>query len=173
VTVELRHLRASDGERALGAVDHWWGQPALGTRLPQVLFSRLSSSSFVLEASDGLLVGFLLRFYSEVNPAEACVYLAGVHPQFRRLGFGRRLYERFFAGALMHQRRFARAVAPASDPGAMAFHRAMGFVQMERAAGDYLIAGSELIGSGEPYVVFVRAVSHQASRATSAHRLPT
>jgi GNAT superfamily N-acetyltransferase len=94
--------------------------------LPQAFFSHLAPTSFVLEASDGGLVGFFLGFLSQGHPDEACVHMVGVDRAFRRLGFGRRLCERFFATARMHGRGWVRSVSWSSGPS-MAFHLAMGF----------------------------------------------
>ena len=147
MTMPPRHVRPRDCERVLAVVDEWWDVPPTSSCLPPVFFSHLASTSFVLEAHDGVLVGFLLGFLSEARPDEACVHMIGVHPAFRRLGFGRRLYERFFVTAQMGGRRYVRAVSQPSDQS-IAFHRAMGFVTLG--------------GSGAAPVVFVRRLVHDA-----------
>ena len=103
--MQLRHVRPSDCDRVLAVIDEWWGWPATSSRLPHVFFSHLTPTSFVLEANDGEIVGFLLGFLSQVRPDEACAHAIGVHPAFRRLGFGRRLYELFFVTARRGGRR--------------------------------------------------------------------
>ena len=111
--MQLRHVRLSDCDRVLAIIDEWWGGPATSSHLPHVFFSHLAPTSFVLEQDDGELVGFLLGFLSQTHPDEACVHMVGVHPAFRRLGFGRRLCERFFLTAQMHGRRWVRSVSTA------------------------------------------------------------
>jgi predicted GNAT superfamily acetyltransferase len=157
-----RHARPEDCERVLAVIDEWWGGPTTSSYLPHVFFSHLASTSFVLEAHDGVLVGFLLGFLSQVRPDAACVHTIGVHPAFRRLGFGRRLYERFFVTAQMSGRRFVRVVSPPSDQS-IAFHRAMGFVALGRAgaAGDSP-PRQDPGGTGVAPVVFARRIVHDA-----------
>ncbi|HEX5643791.1 MAG TPA: GNAT family N-acetyltransferase [Thermoleophilia bacterium] len=144
--MQLRHVRTSDCDRVVAVIDEWWGGPAAGSYLPHVFFSHLTSTSFAFEASDGVLVGFLLGFLSQAHPDEACVHMIGVHPEFRRLGFGRRLCERFFVAAQMNGRRYVRAVSPPSTQS-VAFHLAMGFTQ-------------ETTGTCGHRIVFRRGVVH-------------
>ena len=162
MTMLPRHARPEDCERVLSVIDEWWGGPTLSSYLPHVFFSHLASTSFVLEAQDGMLVGFLLGFLSQVRPDEACVHTIGVHPAFRRLGFGRRLYERFFVTAQMGGRRYVRALSPPTDRS-VAFHRAMGFAALDGAGA---VGGSSTrrdpAGTGVPPVVFVRRIVHDA-----------
>ena len=158
MTMLPRHARPRDCERVLAVIDEWWGRPTTNSYLPHVFLSHLASTSFVLEACDGELVGFLFGFLSESRPDEACVHMIGVHPAFRRLGFGRRLYERFFVTAQMSGRRYVRAVSPPSDRS-VAFHRAMGFVLVGRgvAAGDWPMR-QDPAGTGAPSVILIRRI---------------
>ena len=163
--MQLRHVRPSDCDRVLAVIDEWWGGPATSLHLPHVFFSHLTPTSFVLEASDGELVGFLLGFLSQEHPDEACVHMIGVHPAFRRLGFGRRLCERFFATARMHGRGWARSVSSPSGPS-IAFHLAMGFAPLQ---GDTVIDGRPARrdgGAGDGRrIVFRRGIGHDAPAA--------
>jgi predicted GNAT superfamily acetyltransferase len=163
--MQLRHVRPSDCDRVLAVIDEWWGGPATSSHLPYVFFSHLAPTSFVLEADDGELLGFLLGFLSQARPDEACVHMIGVHPAFRRLGFGRRLYERFFATAQMSGRRYVRAVSPPTDQS-IAFHRALGFAALH---GDAVIDGlpvrRDYAGAGGQRVVFRRGIVHDAPAA--------
>ncbi len=163
--MQLRHVRPSDCDRVLAVIDEWWGGPATSSHLPHVFFSHLAPTSFVLEEDDGELVGFLLGFFSQARPDEACVHMIGVHPAFRRLGFGRRLCERFFLTAQMHGRRWVRSVSTSSGPS-IAFHRALGFVPLR---GDAVIDGLPVrrdhAGPGGQRVVFRRGIVHDAPAA--------
>ena len=157
-----RHVRPEDCERVLAVIDEWWGGPTKSTYLPHLFFSHLTSTSFALEAHDGALVGFLLGFLSEMRPDEACVHMIGVHPAFRRLGFGRRLYERFFVTAQMCGRRYVRAVSSPSGQS-IAFHRALGFVTPDGSsiAGDSS-ARQDPAGTDVAPLVLVRRIVHDA-----------
>ena len=119
MTMRPRHVRQEDCERVLAVIEDWWRGPTSSSYLPHVFFSHLTSTSFVLEAYDGVLVGFLLGFLSQVRPDEACAHMIGVHPGFRRLGFGRRLYERFFVAAQMSP---GATCAPSRRPPASRSH---------------------------------------------------
>jgi GNAT superfamily N-acetyltransferase len=169
MTMRLRHVRPSDCDRVLAVVDEWWSLPAADLHPPHVFFTHLAPTSLVLEAADGTLVGFLLGFLSEAHPDEACVHMVGVHPAFRRLGFGRRLYERFFTSAQMHGRRWVRAATAPSDQASVAFHLALGFAPLR---GDVAVAGLPMqldhAGEGGQRVVFRRGVVYDAPTAAAA-----
>jgi GNAT superfamily N-acetyltransferase len=140
----------------------------MSTRLSHVFFSHFAPTGFVLE-TDAELVGFLLGFLSQTHPHEAYVHFVGVHPDYRRLGLGRRLYERFFVAAQMHGRRFVRSItAPSSQPS-IAFHRGMGF---EPVHGDIVVDGVPIwfdyAGAGGHRVVFRRSLVVGGSTAVPA-----
>ena len=136
----------------------------MSTRLSHVFFSHFAPTSFVLE-SDDELVGFLLGFLSQTHPQEAYVHFVGVHPGYRRLGLGRRLYERFFVAAQMHGRRFVRSITAPSNQISLDFHLGMGF---EPLLGDVVVDGVPIwfdyAGAGGHRIVFRRALAAGAAR---------
>ena len=153
----LRHACPADYERVLAVIDEWWGGRPMSARLSHVFFTQFAPTSFVLE-TDAELVGFLLGFLSLTD--EAYVHFVGVHPAFRRLGLGRRLYERFFAAARMQGRRSVRCITAPSNQASLAFHRDMGF---ETLRGDLVADGVpvwlDYAGGGGHRVVFRREIA--------------
>jgi GNAT superfamily N-acetyltransferase len=125
--LKLRHSQRADYARVLAVIDDWWDGRPMSSRLSHVFFSHFAPTSFVLE-TDTELLGFLLGFLSQTRTDEAHVHLVGVHPEFRRLGLGRRLYERFFAAAGMHGRSWVSSIDAPSNGPSIAFHAAMGFL---------------------------------------------
>jgi ribosomal protein S18 acetylase RimI-like enzyme len=163
--MQLRHAHPLDYDRVLGVIDDWWEGRHMSQKLSHVFFSHFATTSFVLEA-DGELVGFLLGFLSQTRPEEAYVHFVGVHPGYRRLGLGRRLYERFLAAARMHDRVWVRSITSPLNQSSIAFHRSMGF---EPLRGDLVIDGVpvwlDYAGEGGHRVVFRRAVGQLATVA--------
>ena len=156
--MRLRHVHPADYDRVLAVIDAWWDGRPMGARLSHVFFSHFAPTSFVLEV-DGELVGFLLGFLSQTHLEEAYVHFVGIHTEYRRLGLGRRLYERFFIAAQMHGRRWVRSITAPSNELSIAFHRGMDF---EPLHGDLLVDGLpvwlDYAGAGGHRVVFRRAV---------------
>jgi GNAT superfamily N-acetyltransferase len=159
VTMRLRHVHALDYDRVLSVVDSWWGGRPMSARLSHVFFSHFAPTSFVLE-NDTELIGFLLGFLSQTHPDEAYVHFVGVHPDFRRLGLGRRLYQRFFVAAQMNERHYVRSITSPANVLSIAFHRSMGFALLH---GDVLIDGVpvwfDYAGAGGHRVVFRREIA--------------
>ena len=84
----------------------------------------------------------------------------GVRPDFRRMGLGRRLYERYFAAARMHGRAWVCSITSPGDRVSIAFHQSMGFVL---ESGDGIVDGVpvrlDYAGTGDHRVVFQRRIA--------------
>src|SRR5689334_17314540 len=107
----LRPARPGDYDTIAAVVDGWWGRPVLPS-LPRLFLDLFHRSSLVAEA-DGLLRGFLVGI---VAPAEAYIHFVGVHPDARRHGLARTMYEHFFQLARDQGRRTVGAVtSPANE----------------------------------------------------------
>jgi GNAT superfamily N-acetyltransferase len=154
----FRHVQPSDYVRVTEVLDDWWGRP-MRERLSQMFFVHFTQTSYLLEL-DGQLVGFLLGFLSQSYPSDAYVHFVGVHPDYRFLGLGKRLYERFFAIARLHGRQRVRAMTSPNNAASIAFHLHLGF-DIDEADGEVAGVGVCLnyAGPGEHRVLFARGVS--------------
>jgi ribosomal protein S18 acetylase RimI-like enzyme len=119
--------------------------------LPKLFFIHFEGTSFVAEADDGELLGFLCGFLSQTADDEAYIHFVGVTPEERGEGLGRTLYERFFEEARANGRTLVRCVTSPLNHGSLAFHQALGF-EIERIAADY-------DGPGEDRALLVKRLS--------------
>lgn len=160
--LRLRHAHPGDYARVLAVIDEWWDDRPMSARLSHVFFSHFRPTSFVIE-TDTELVGFLLGFLSQTRDDEAYIRFVGARPDFRRLGLGRRLYERYFAAARMHGRAWVRSITAPGNRVSIAFHLRTGFV-LER--GDGVVDGVPVrlgyAGEGGHRVVFHPRVAPDA-----------
>jgi predicted GNAT superfamily acetyltransferase len=138
--VRLRTAAPDDYARVIGVVDAWWDGRAMSAMLPRLFLVHFRETSLIAEV-DGDLVGFLVGFLSPAVTEEAYAHFIGVHPDRRRRGVGRTLYERFFQVARAAGRRRVRCVTSPGNHASLAFHRGMGFHPCG-GAGD---------GSGVPF----------------------
>jgi ribosomal protein S18 acetylase RimI-like enzyme len=138
MSASIRHAEPADYARVIGVVDEWWGGREMAAMLPKLFFVHFRDTSFVAE-EDGQVVAFLCGFRSQTYDDEAYVHFVGVHPQHRRSGLARELYERFFAAVA--PRTVVRAVTAPVNERSVAFHRALGF-DVERVDPDYDGAGA-------------------------------
>jgi ribosomal protein S18 acetylase RimI-like enzyme len=151
MTVAIRHAQPSDYGRVIGRVNAWWGGRDMAPMLPKLFFVHFEGTSFVVDAEDGQLAGFLIGFLSQTDPDEAYIHFVGVDPERRGEGIGRALYERFFAEARSHGRTVVRCVTSPVNEASVAFHEALGF-EVERVAEDY-------DGPGEDRVLLRRSLT--------------
>jgi ribosomal protein S18 acetylase RimI-like enzyme len=151
MTVAIRHAQPSDYGRVIGRVNAWWGGRDMAPMLPKLFFVHFEGTSFVVDAEDGQLAGFLIGFLSQTDPDEAYIHFVGVDPERRGEGIGRALYERFFAEARSHGRTVVRCVTSPVNEASVSFHEALGF-EVERVAEDY-------DGPGEDRVLLRRSLT--------------
>ncbi|WP_433660852.1 N-acetyltransferase family protein [Nocardia sp. CA-128927] len=117
--------RAADYDAIASVVDQWWGREVLPV-LPRLFLDHFHRTSLVAEAGERLS-GFLIGFPSPSESDEAYIHFVGVHPESRKSGLARELYQRFFVTAREHGRRVVTAVTAPANETSIAFHRRMGF----------------------------------------------
>src|ERR1041384_8364327 len=99
--METRPLTKPDYDRIVGEIDRWWAGPTSALAHP-IFFYELGRLARVVE-ENGLLVGFLLGFVCTVpdgtphtpGGSVGYVHLVGIHPDHRRRGVGKVLYDAF------------------------------------------------------------------------------
>jgi ribosomal protein S18 acetylase RimI-like enzyme len=151
MSATIRHAQPSDYGRVIQHVNAWWGGREMATMLPQLFFVHFEGTSFIAEAEDGRLAGFLVGFRSQTDPSEAYVHFVGVSPEERGSGLGRELYERFFEAARGSGCTTVRCVTSPANEDSVSFHHALGF-EIDRVAKDY-------DGPGEDRVLLVKRLS--------------
>lgn len=160
--IQLRPAEPSDFARVTAVINDWWGGRQLRDMLPQLFFVHFRETSFVAEA-DGQLIGFLNGFLSQTFADQAYIHFVGVHPDYRKAGVARRLYDAFFAAVIARDRRVVRCVTSPVNTASIAFHRRMGF---EIEPGDAQVGDvsvhSNYDGKGEPRVHFVKYLDRAA-----------
>jgi ribosomal protein S18 acetylase RimI-like enzyme len=159
----MRMPSEADHPRVLAAVDEWWGglkgaAGALERRLllPRLFFQHFTRGSRIVEGDDGSIRAFLIGFLSESDPASAYIHFVGVHPDHRRSGLARSLYEGFFAYARDNGRRRVHAITSPENRRSIAYHTSLGFTI---TPSSMLVDGTpvqpDYDGSGNPRVTFV------------------
>ena len=93
--IRIRPLQERDYDPIIAVIDEWWGGRPMAHLLPRIFFVHFQPTSFALE-EDGRVAGFLAGFVSQTYPDQAYIHFVGIHPESRRRGLGRRLYQHFF-----------------------------------------------------------------------------
>jgi predicted GNAT superfamily acetyltransferase len=122
----VRAIREADHQKITSVVNEWWEGRDMAWLLPRLFFKHFGDTSFAVE-EDGELVAFLVGFVSQSRDCEAYIHFAGVRPDRRKEGIGRRLYELFFEEV---EKRGCTKVSCITSPvnrDSIAFHTALGF----------------------------------------------
>lgn len=148
-----RPLSKQDYDHIVQIIDRWWGGPTTALAHP-IFFYELGSFARVVE-HDGILVGFLLGFVapgrlpegqrpaqdSSRSPegtaqaqapapgagATGYVHLVGIHPDYRRRGVGKVLYQTFEEDSRAAGCTRLKAITTLGNEGSIAFHKALGW----------------------------------------------
>jgi GNAT superfamily N-acetyltransferase len=147
--MNVRRITKADFDRIVEVIDHWWGGP-IGTFAHPIFFYELGEHALVVEQGSEM-IGFLLGF--PVAPkAEAktgYVHLVGIHPDYRRRGVGRLLYDRFTQECVAAGCVRMKAITTPGNEGSIRFHVALGWNVQE--IDDYA-------GPGRRRIVFTRTI---------------
>lgn len=122
----LRKSEPADHARIIAVMTDWWGGRDLTASVPRLFLNHFCETSFVVE-KDGELVAFLVGFLSPAKPDEGYIHFAGIHPDWRKKGLGRHLFETFFDLCRKNGRRVVRSCTSPVNSSSVAFHQRMGF----------------------------------------------
>jgi GNAT superfamily N-acetyltransferase len=157
----LRHLATNDYYPIIRVANEWWGGRPVAGILLKVFFEHFQPTSFVLE-QDGEILGFLIGFRSQTNPAQAYIHAVGTDPGHRGQRMGRHLYEHFFTVVSRLGCTEVLSITSPVNKGSIAFHTQMGF---EILPGDAEVDGVAVTtnydGRGGARVLFRRRLERE------------
>lgn len=143
--MQTRKITKADFDQIVEVIDRWWGGP-ISTFAHPIFFYELGDQALVVE-EDGRLIGFLLGFVHFKAPKTGYVHLVGIHPDYRRKGVGRLLYEQFTEHCRASGCERMKAITTTGNDGSIRFHQAVGWTATE--VEDYA-------GPGRRRIVFTR-----------------
>lgn len=127
--MKIRGITKGDFDYLVQVLDRWWGGPS-GERAHPVFFYELGQEALVAEV-DTEVVGFLLGFIAPTHPPTGYVHLVGIHPDYRRQGVGKQLYEHFADRCRAAGAARLKAITNVGNEGSVRFHEALGFAVKE------------------------------------------
>ena len=147
-----RPLEKRDYDLIVQVIDRWWGGPTSALAHP-IFFYELGELARIVE-DHGTVVGFLLGFIarSTRDGDVGYVHLVGIHPDHRRRGVARLLYEAFEEDCRKTGVSRMKAITTLGNEGSQMFHQFMGWDMVE--VEDYA-------GPGRPRIVFSKQLSKE------------
>ena len=139
--IRFRRPTEADYPTIIRVIDDWWGGRKMDVLLPRLWLQHFTGTSWLAEAEDGHLAGFLIGFHSPDQADVAYCRMIATNPNLRQRGLGRALYERFFADARADGRRRVRAITWPGNRSSVAFHQALGF-EVEAGPGSQNLYGT-------------------------------
>jgi GNAT superfamily N-acetyltransferase len=127
--METRKITKADFDEIVAVIDRWWGGPIATLALP-IFYYELGDNALIVE-QEGRLVGFLLGFIVFKAPKTGYIHLVGIHPDYRRQGVGRLLYETFTERCAGLGCLRMKAITTTGNEGSIRFHQALGFAAEE------------------------------------------
>ena len=139
--IRFRRPTEADYPTVVRVIDDWWGGRKMDVLLPRLWLQHFTGTSWLAEAPDGRLAGFLIGFHSPDQANVAYCRMIATNPNIRQRGLGRALYERFFEDARAADRHEVRAITWPGNRASIAFHRAIGF-EVEAGPGSQNLYGT-------------------------------
>jgi GNAT superfamily N-acetyltransferase len=136
-----RSITKADFDQIVDVIDRWWGAP-VGTFVHPIFFYELGEHALIVEES-GEMIGFLLGFIAHEPERVGYIHVVAVHPDFRRRGVGRRLYDAFVDKCRTAGCERIKAITTPGNDGTRAFHRSLGWEGRE--VDDYAGPGRKRI----------------------------
>jgi GNAT superfamily N-acetyltransferase len=127
--MQTRKITKADFDHIVEVIDRWWGGP-ISTFAHPIFFYELGDNALVVEEDDRM-IGFLLGFIVFKAPKTGYVHLVGIHPEYRRQGVGRLLYENFTERCRSLGCLQMKAITTVGYEGSLRFHEAMGWRAQE------------------------------------------
>jgi GNAT superfamily N-acetyltransferase len=124
-----RRMTKADFDQIVEVIDRWWGGP-ISTFAHPIFFYELGDCALIVE-EQRRLIGFLLGFVAHQPVRTGYVHLVGIHPDFRRRGVGRMLYEAFTKECLAAGCVRLKAITTLGNEGSQRFHLAVGWDAQE------------------------------------------
>ncbi|MDA8352349.1 MAG: GNAT family N-acetyltransferase [Firmicutes bacterium] len=154
--MRLRQLQPIDYDAIISVLNRWWGGRHVSDMLPKLFFNHFHPTSWVIEA-ENRPIAFLVGFISPGEPEESYIHFVGIHPEYRRQGLGRRLYQAFFQTASDHGCRRVRCLTSPINKRSIAFHRSLGFQLVpSQTVEEDLPIHKDYDGPGRDRVLFVK-----------------
>ena len=154
--VDLRNIRPDDYKLIISVLDQWWEGRRMSDMLPKLFFVHFCQTSFIAEV-DYKIVGFLSGFLSQTYSEEAYIHFVGVHPDFRKQGIGRALYQQFFQTVQESGCMQVKCVTSPINKSSIAYHLRLGFeAEPSAIQEDGIPYHREYDGVGEDRVLFVK-----------------
>ncbi len=126
VSYATRRITKGDFDRIVEVIDHWWGGP-ISTLAHPVFFYELGRYARLVVDDTDEIVGFLLGFVSEEGGRTGYVHLVGIHPEHRRRGVARTLYDEFQRDCGNDECVRMKAIAMPGNEPSIRFHEAHGW----------------------------------------------
>jgi GNAT superfamily N-acetyltransferase len=168
--MNVRRITKRDFDRIVEVIDHWWGGP-ISTFAHPILFYELGDQALVIEQGSemiGFLLGFIVPRTERTDrtnrgergdaaaataldmPHTGYVHLVGIHPDYRRRGVGRQLYDRFVEECRAAGCVRMKAITTPGNEGSIRFHVALGWNMQD--VEDYA-------GPGRRRIVFTKPLT--------------
>lgn len=123
--METRRITKADFDEIVEVIDRWWGGP-ISTFAHPMFFHEFGEHALVVE-DGGRMTGFLLGFIANEPMPTGYVHLVGIHPEYRRRGVARALYEAFIERCTERGCERMKAITTHANEGSIRFHIALGW----------------------------------------------
>ncbi|MCH5584169.1 GNAT family N-acetyltransferase [Shimazuella sp. AN120528] len=154
----IRTVESNDYNPVISVINDWWDGRHMADMLPKLFFDHFQDTSFVV-VENGELIGFLIGILSQSRKREAYIHFVGIHPNYRKKGLGRQLYDLFFQTVKKKGVDTVRCVTSPVNQNSIAYHTKLGFT-MEKGSIviDNMEVHKDYDGEGQDRILLVKNI---------------
>ena len=148
----IQHCAVADLHQIMRDYPLFWETDVARHLLHPTLVHEFGDTAFVIKDGD-TIAAYLFGFYAQTGPT-AYVQMVGVHPDYRRQGLARQLYEHFIDLARRHDCTALKAITSTGNSTSIAFHTSLGMQLLGQPNADGVPVVKDYGGPGVDRVVF-------------------
>lgn len=155
----IKYFTRDDMDDAVALVENYW-DPSLRRLVHPMFYRDFHKTCFSARTFDGKLIGFVLSFISQDTPDEGYIHTIFVHPDWRKAGVAKNLYNKLFFELSTKGVKKIRLITSIENELSRNFHLSMGFqyaIECDTTI-DGVPAVSDYYGKNRPRVVMEKSI---------------
>ena len=154
--MNLAQMTRADFDRIITDHSTYWESDLTYQLHHPIFIHEFGDTAYVIK-DDQTIAAYLMGFVSQTEPT-AYVHLVAVHPDYRRKGLARQLYEHFIDEARRRGCTRLKATGHPSNQQTIQFHLSLGMSMLGEPNGEGVSVVKDYLRPGFDRVVFVKAI---------------
>ncbi len=150
-------MTKADFGRILTDHNTYWDTDLTYSLHHPIFINEFADTAYVMK-DDQVIAAYLMGFISQTEPT-GYVHLVAVHPDYRRQGLARQLYEHFIDEARKRGCTKLKATGHTNNQQTIRFHLSLGMEMIGEPNGEWVSVVKDYLRPGFDRIVFVMPIT--------------